>query len=145
MGSCGVPAELTRSAPLDVQRLVTHGLLLEIAHWLDIGQEALQAAQVRAVHLIGRDHRAVGTLHGHGRAGVGQHRHREAEMRGLPLSLVKGEDVTEAQVPSIFRHRHVTLSCDKIGRSLGMPVKRARAILEALFAGFPQPAASPAR
>ena len=68
-----------------------------------------------------------------------------AEMRGLPLSLVKGEDVTEAQVPSIFRHRYVTLSCDKIGRSLGVPVRPARVILEALFAGFSRPAASAAR
>lgn len=65
-----------------------------------------------------------------------------AEMRGLPLSLVRGEDVTEAQVPSIFRHRHVTLSCEKIARSLGMPIKPARIILNALFARFPQPAAS---
>jgi dTDP-4-dehydrorhamnose reductase len=61
-----------------------------------------------------------------------------AGMRKLPADLVKGADVTEAQVPSIFRHRYVTISCDKIGRSLGLPAKRARDILDALFAGFPR-------
>jgi hypothetical protein len=35
----------------------------------------------------------------------------------------------------------VTLSCAKIARSLDMPVKRARDILDALFSAFPQPAA----
>jgi dTDP-4-dehydrorhamnose reductase len=65
-----------------------------------------------------------------------------AEIRHLPTSLVKGEDVSEAQVPAIFRHRHVTLSCEKIARSLGFPVKRARDILNELFAGFPQPAST---
>jgi dTDP-4-dehydrorhamnose reductase len=64
-----------------------------------------------------------------------------AEMRGLPLSLVEGQALTESQVPEIFRHRHVTLSCAKIARSLDMPVKRARDILDALFSAFPQPAA----
>jgi dTDP-4-dehydrorhamnose reductase len=65
-----------------------------------------------------------------------------AEMRHLPTSLVKGEALTEAQVPAIFRHRHVTLSCEKIARSLGLPVRRARDILNELFSGFPQPAAT---
>ncbi|WP_421999458.1 SDR family oxidoreductase [Reyranella sp.] len=61
-----------------------------------------------------------------------------AEKRHLPLDLVEGQDVTEAQVPSIFRHRYVTIGCDKIGRSLGLPAKRARDILDALFEGFPR-------
>ena len=64
-----------------------------------------------------------------------------AEMRSLPISLVEGEELTEAQVPAIFRHRHVTLGCDKIATSLGLPVKRARDILDALFSAFPQRAA----
>jgi dTDP-4-dehydrorhamnose reductase len=46
-------------------------------------------------------------------------------------------------VPEIYRHRYVTLSCEKIARSLPMPVRRARDILDTLFAGFPQPAAGP--
>jgi dTDP-4-dehydrorhamnose reductase len=66
-----------------------------------------------------------------------------AEMRHLPLSLVQGEALTETQVPEIYRHRYVTLSCEKIARTLPMPVRRARDILDALFAGFPQPAAGP--
>jgi dTDP-4-dehydrorhamnose reductase len=65
-----------------------------------------------------------------------------AETRHLPLSLVQGEELTDAQVPEIYRHRYVTLSCEKIARTLPMPVRRARDILDALFAGFPQPAAS---
>jgi len=66
-----------------------------------------------------------------------------AETRQLPLSLVRGEELTEAQVPGIYRHRYVTLSCEKIARTLPMPVRRARDILDTLFAGFPQPATSP--
>jgi dTDP-4-dehydrorhamnose reductase len=65
-----------------------------------------------------------------------------AEIRGLPLSLVQGETLTDAQVPEIYRHRHVTLCCDKIARSLAIPVKRARDILGVLFSGFPQSAAA---
>jgi dTDP-4-dehydrorhamnose reductase len=61
-----------------------------------------------------------------------------AEMRGLPVSLVQGEALTEAQVPQIYRHRYVTLSCEKIARTLPMPVRSARDILDTLFAGFPR-------
>ncbi len=60
-----------------------------------------------------------------------------AETRRLPISLVQGEELTEAQVPAIYRHRYVTLSCEKIA-SLPMPVRRARDILDTLFAGFPR-------
>lgn len=66
-----------------------------------------------------------------------------AETRHLPLSLVRGEELSEAQVPEIYRHRYVTLSCAKIARTLPMPIRRARDILDTLFAGFPQPAADP--
>jgi dTDP-4-dehydrorhamnose reductase len=61
-----------------------------------------------------------------------------AETRHLPLSLVHGEELTDAQVPEIYRHRYVTLSCEKIARTLPMPVRRARDILDRLFAGFPR-------
>ena len=60
-----------------------------------------------------------------------------AETRHLPVALVQGEALTEAQVPDIYRHRHVTLNCEKIA-SLPMPVRRARDILDTLFAGFPR-------
>jgi dTDP-4-dehydrorhamnose reductase len=66
-----------------------------------------------------------------------------AGMRHLPASLVTGEPVTEAQVPSIYRHRYVTLSSEKIARSLDMPGKRAGDVLDMLFASFPEPAAAP--
>lgn len=61
-----------------------------------------------------------------------------AERRHLPVSLVQGEALTEAQVPLIYRHRYVTLNCEKIARTLPMPVRSARDILDTLFAGFPQ-------
>lgn len=61
-----------------------------------------------------------------------------AERWHLPESLVTGEELTEVQVPAIYRHRHVTLACGKIARLLGMPVRRARDVLDVLFAGFPQ-------
>jgi dTDP-4-dehydrorhamnose reductase len=60
-----------------------------------------------------------------------------AETRHLPVALVQGEELTEAQVPDIYRHRYVTLRCEKIA-SLPMPVRRARDILDTLFAGFPR-------
>jgi len=60
-----------------------------------------------------------------------------AETRHLPVALIQGEELTEAQVPEIYRHRYVTLSCGKIAR-LPMPVRRARDILDTLFAGFPR-------
>ena len=66
-----------------------------------------------------------------------------AETRHLPLSLVRGEELTEVQVPGIYRHRYVTLRCEKIARSLPIPVRSARDILDTLFSGFPQPATSP--
>jgi dTDP-4-dehydrorhamnose reductase len=64
-----------------------------------------------------------------------------AEMRDLPAALVRGEELTEAQVPAIYRHRYVALDCGKIARTLPMRVRSARDILDTLFAGFPQPAA----
>jgi len=60
-----------------------------------------------------------------------------AERQHLPQTLVKGEALTEAQVPSIYRHRHATLSSLKIARALDMPLRRARDVLAALFARFP--------
>jgi dTDP-4-dehydrorhamnose reductase len=60
-----------------------------------------------------------------------------AEMQQLPLTLVKGEALTEAQVPSIYRHRHATLSSRKIARALDMPLRGAWDVLAMLFAHFP--------
>jgi dTDP-4-dehydrorhamnose reductase len=60
-----------------------------------------------------------------------------AERQQLPQALVKGEALTEAQVPSIYRHRHATLSSRKIARALDMPLRSARDVLAMLFAHFP--------
>jgi dTDP-4-dehydrorhamnose reductase len=60
-----------------------------------------------------------------------------AERRQMPQALVKGEVLTDAQVPSIYRHRHATLSSRKIARALDMPLRGARDVLAMLFAHFP--------
>ena len=68
-----------------------------------------------------------------------------ADMQHLSPALVKGEALTDAQVPSIYRHRHATLSSEKTARTLAMPLRRARDVLEEVFAGFAQPVAGPRR
>jgi dTDP-4-dehydrorhamnose reductase len=65
-----------------------------------------------------------------------------AERQQLPQTLVKGEALTDAQVPSIYRHRHGTLSSRKIARALDMPLRGARDVLAMLFARFPPAAAA---
>jgi dTDP-4-dehydrorhamnose reductase len=60
------------------------------------------------------------------------------ELQGLPASLVRGMALSEAQVPEIYRHRHVTLACRKIAQALGMPVRDARDVLHQLFSEFRQ-------
>jgi dTDP-4-dehydrorhamnose reductase len=65
-----------------------------------------------------------------------------AERQRLPQTLVKGDALTEAQVPSIYRHRYATLSCRKIAQALDMPVRCAGDVLATLFAHFPPAAAA---
>jgi dTDP-4-dehydrorhamnose reductase len=65
-----------------------------------------------------------------------------AELQDLPRALVQGQALTEAQVPEIYRHRHVTLSCCKIARELAMPVRQARDVLHQLFSAFGRPVAA---
>jgi dTDP-4-dehydrorhamnose reductase len=60
-----------------------------------------------------------------------------AEMQHVPPALVKGEVLTDVQVPSIYRHRYTTLSSRKIAQALGLPLRRARDVLDTLFARFP--------
>jgi len=59
-----------------------------------------------------------------------------AERCRLPLGLVRGRPVGEAEVPSIFRHRHAALGAAKIARELGIPLRRSEDVLNELFAGF---------
>jgi dTDP-4-dehydrorhamnose reductase len=61
-----------------------------------------------------------------------------AEVQHVPAVMVNGEEVTESQVPAIYRQRHTTLSSEKIAGTLEIPLRRARDVLEGLFAGFPQ-------
>jgi dTDP-4-dehydrorhamnose reductase len=92
-----------------------------------------------AVRLASGGHRGIWHLGSSDDIGYYDAARLMAERRNLPVSLVKGEALSEAQVPSIYRHRYVTLGCDKIERTLAMPVRRARDILDSLFASFPQP------
>jgi dTDP-4-dehydrorhamnose reductase len=68
-----------------------------------------------------------------------------AERQLMPPSLVNGEALSDAQVPAIYRHRHATLSSRKIAQALDMPVRRARDVLDTLFAHFPPAVAAPGR
>jgi dTDP-4-dehydrorhamnose reductase len=66
-----------------------------------------------------------------------------AERQHMPPALVNGEALTDAQVPAIYRHRHTTLSSRKIAQTLDMPLRRARDVLDGLFAHFPPAVAAP--
>jgi dTDP-4-dehydrorhamnose reductase len=69
---------------------------------------------------------------------------RMAQICGLPSALVRGEDVTEAQVPAIYRHRHAALDSGKLAAALGFPIRPAATVLTALFSAF-APQDCPAR
>ena len=63
---------------------------------------------------------------------------RMAEICGFPSTLVRGEDLTEAQVPGIYRHRHAALDAGKLAGTLGFPIRPAAAVLDALFSAYPR-------
>ena len=67
---------------------------------------------------------------------------RMAQVCGLPAALLRGEDVTEAQVPANYRHRFAALDSGKLA-ALGFPIRPAAAVLTEVFSAFP--AASAAR
>lgn len=93
----------------------------------------------RAALLLGQGrHRGVWHLGSTDEIGYSDAARIMAGLHGLPQSLVVGQAVTEDQVPGIYRHRHVTLSCEKIGRELAFPVRRARDVIDALFTSFGQ-------
>jgi dTDP-4-dehydrorhamnose reductase len=68
---------------------------------------------------------------------------RMAEICGLPPALVRGEEVTEKQVPAIYRHRHAALDSRKLA-ALGFPIRSAAPVLDELFSAYPRED-SPAR
>jgi dTDP-4-dehydrorhamnose reductase len=59
-----------------------------------------------------------------------------AEICGLPQHLVQGETLTEAQVPSIFRHRFAALDARKFARRFDVPIHSARDVLVGQFSGL---------
>lgn len=59
-----------------------------------------------------------------------------AEIHGFPTHLVRAEDLTEGQVPSIFRHRYTVIGTQRIERTFGFPIERSRDLLERLFESF---------
>jgi dTDP-4-dehydrorhamnose reductase len=62
---------------------------------------------------------------------------RMAETCGLPPALVRGEDVSESQVPAIYRHRHAALDSRKLA-ALGFPIRPAAPVLSGLFSAYPR-------
>jgi dTDP-4-dehydrorhamnose reductase len=67
---------------------------------------------------------------------------RMAQACGLPSMLIRGEDVTETQVPAIYRHRYAALDSGKLANALGFPIRPAAAVLSELFAAYPRAGAS---
>jgi dTDP-4-dehydrorhamnose reductase len=68
---------------------------------------------------------------------------RMAQACGLPCALVRGEDVTEAQVPAIYRHRYAALNSGKLAAALGFPIRPAATVLAELFCAFPRQDSAP--
>jgi dTDP-4-dehydrorhamnose reductase len=68
--------------------------------------------------------------------------HRMAEICGFPAALVRGEDLTEAQVPLIYRHRHAALDTGKLAGVLGFPIRPAASVVDELFSAYPRAAAA---
>jgi dTDP-4-dehydrorhamnose reductase len=96
----------------------------------DVGQAAIRLALERRVgpwHLSSADEitYAQAALH-------------MAQACGLPAGLVRGEAVTEAQVPAIYRHRYAALDCGKLAAALGFPIRPATTVLADLFSAYPR-------
>jgi len=63
---------------------------------------------------------------------------RMAEICGLPATLVRGEELGEAQVPAIYRHRYAALDAGKLADALGFPIRPAANVLEEIFSAYPR-------
>lgn len=59
-----------------------------------------------------------------------------AEVCGLPRHLVRGEPVTKAQVPDIFRSRYTALSTEKASKLANISIATASETLTTLFGEF---------
>jgi dTDP-4-dehydrorhamnose reductase len=60
-----------------------------------------------------------------------------AAIRGLPQHLLRGEAVTEAQVPAIYRRRFAALDGRKFAQRFDAPLRSARDVLIRQFGGAP--------
>jgi len=56
-----------------------------------------------------------------------------AAICGFPMHLVRGESVTEKQVPKIFHHRYAALSTEKVSKLPGVSISPATDTLAELF------------
>jgi dTDP-4-dehydrorhamnose reductase len=63
---------------------------------------------------------------------------RMAQICGLPPALVRAEEVAEAQVAAIYRHRYTALDSGKLAAELGFPIRPAAAVLAELFSAYPR-------
>lgn len=68
--------------------------------------------------------------------------HRMAEICGFPAELVRGEDVGDAQVAPIHRHRYAALNAGKLAAALGFPIRPAADVLQQLFSAYPRAASA---
>jgi dTDP-4-dehydrorhamnose reductase len=63
---------------------------------------------------------------------------RMAEICGFPTALVRGEDVSDAQVAAAHRHRYAALDTGKLAAGLGFPIRPAATVLQQLFSAYPR-------
>jgi len=135
------PTKILASHPVGVFKAwfdaLGKGQAIQAATNLPISPVTVEEVARAAVLLAAGRHRGVWHLGASDEMTYFEAARLMAERQQLPQALVKGEALTEAQVPSIYRHRHATLSSRKIARALDMPLRSARDVLAMLFAHFP--------
>ena len=100
----------------------------------DVAQAAMRLALERRTgpwHLSSADEIAYAQAAG-----------RMAEICGFPAALVRGEDVSDAQIAPVHRHRYAALDAGKLAAALGFPIRPATAVLQELFSGYPRVSAA---
>jgi len=135
------PTKILASHPVGVFKAwfdaLGKGQAIQAATNLPISPVTVEDVARAAVLLAAGRHRGVWHLGASDEMTYFEAARLMAERQQLPQALVKGEALTEAQVPSIYRHRHATLSSRKIARALDIPLRGARDVLAMLFAHFP--------
>jgi len=115
---------------------LTQGLPAVAATNMTLAPVSAQDAADLAIHLGGGRHSGVWHLSSSDELPYHAAALRLAEICGLPRHLVRGEPVTEQQVPSIFRHRHTALQTQKAAKLPGVTIKTASDTLDALFGEY---------